>query len=126
LPSVPLAQQPSAAYLIWHNPVMLAGADTFIDDMLFRCGFRNVCPANQGHYPSVTTEGLKALKPDFLLLSSEPYPFKEKHKEAWQERMPGTQVILVDGELFSWYGSRLAKAPEYFLEVRKAFVAGLR
>ncbi|HEY0040282.1 MAG TPA: cobalamin-binding protein, partial [Flavisolibacter sp.] len=51
---------------------------------------------------------------ELLLLSSEPYPFKQKHIEELQQQLPKTKVVLVDGEMFSWYGSRLQKAPAYF------------
>jgi len=52
--------------------------------------------------------------PDVILLSSEPYPFKEKHINELKAIVPRAKTKLVDGELFSWYGSRLLHAPEYF------------
>ena len=55
--------------------------------------------------------------PDFIFLSSEPFPFKEKHIAEFQSICPNVKIKLVDGELFSWYGSRLLKAPEYFREL---------
>jgi ABC-type Fe3+-hydroxamate transport system substrate-binding protein len=100
-----------AAYLIWHNPYMTAGGDTFIHDMLSRCGLQNMF----GHltrYPSVTVEELAGCR--LLLLSSEPYPFKQQHIDELQAQLPHTKIMLVDGELFSWYGSRLVHAPAYF------------
>ncbi len=103
----------SAAYLIWRKPYMAAGGDTFIDDMLTRCGLRNAF----GHltrYPQVTTEDLQKSNCQLLLLSSEPYPFQQKHMEELQSHLPNTKILLVDGEMFSWYGSRLLKAPAYF------------
>ncbi len=100
------------AYFIWRNPWMVAGSNTFIDEMLKHCGFTNVF----GHlprYPEVTEAQLREAQPDCLLLSSEPYPFAEKHREELQRVCPGVKVRLVDGELFSWYGSRLLHTPPY-------------
>lgn len=102
------------AYLIWKSPLMAAGKDTFIDAMLQSCGFENVFEFNQGRYPETTIEELNHLNPDFILCSSEPFPFKEKHLEELSGSGLKAKMILVDGELFSWYGSKLAKAPVYF------------
>jgi ABC-type Fe3+-hydroxamate transport system substrate-binding protein len=99
-------------YLIWRNPWMAAGTDTFIDAMLTSLGLVNA--VQQPRYPVLTTDALADLRPDCILLSSEPYPFQEKHVAEWQQRCPNTRTILVDGEMFSWYGSRLIQAPAYF------------
>ncbi len=98
-------------YLIWRKPYMAAGKGTFIDDMLQRCGFINV--VTQERYPEINAETLKNLNPDVILLSSEPYPFSQKHIEEFRVITPHAKVKLVDGEMFSWYGSRLLLAPEY-------------
>ena len=95
----------TAVYLVWNGPMMVAGPETFIHDMLLRTGFTNLI--DQSRYPEISMEELKALSPDYLLLSSEPFPFKEKHKDEFKANLPNTKVILVDGEVFSWYGSRL-------------------
>lgn len=101
------------AYFIWKNPWMVAGGDTFINDMLERAGFINVF-RHMNRYPAVDMETLAASGCRQVLLSSEPYPFKEKHLEAFREILPHAGVSLVDGEMFSWYGSRLQYAPAYF------------
>ena len=106
-----------AAYLVWQNPFMTIGGDTFISDMLQRCGWTNVF-AGRLRYPEITPEELQAAQCDLLLLSSEPFPFKEKHVKEWEQRLPGTKVLLADGEMFSWYGSRLLLAPEYFRQLQ--------
>jgi len=105
------------AYLIWRKPFMAAGKNTFIDDVLLTNGMTNV--VNQARYPEITLEELKTLNCELILLSSEPYPFKEKHIEEIQAAIPDAKVILVDGEMFSWYGSRLVKAVQYFFEFQK-------
>lgn len=102
----------SAIYLIWNNPIMVSGQDTFISNMMSYAGFTNLAKADR--YPEYSIEELKILKPKYLLLSSEPFPFNETHKSYFEALLPGTVVILVDGEMFSWYGSRLLKAFDYF------------
>lgn len=115
---LPTVQSPrKAVYLIWRKPYMVAGSDTFIDDMLQRAGFENVF-RGLGRYPEVSTAQLAEARPSVLMLSSEPYPFSEKHIKELQELCPDARVMLVDGELFSWYGSRLLQAPAYFAELR--------
>ncbi|MGF7080753.1 ABC transporter substrate-binding protein [Mucilaginibacter sp. UYCu711] len=100
------------AYLIWRKPYMVAGRHTFIDDMLQKCGLINVF--NSDRYPEVTPEMLIAANPEVVLLSSEPYPFTQKHVDDFKTLLPNATVILVDGEIFSWYGSRLLHGPAYF------------
>jgi ABC-type Fe3+-hydroxamate transport system substrate-binding protein len=107
------------AYLIWRKPYMAAGNSTFIDAMLRYAGFENVF-AHLSRYPEISTEMLAHVNPDVILLSSEPYPFSEKHIAALQEICPAAQIQLVDGEIFSWYGSRLLQAPAYFAELRES------
>jgi len=102
------------AYLIWKNPYMAAGRKTFITEMLKECGFTNVFAGHKDRYPEITTQNLIDENPDLIFLSSEPYPFKEKHIEELKVHLPNTKIILVDGEMFSWYGSRLLYAFDYF------------
>lgn len=106
-----------AAYLIWQEPYMTIGGDTFISDMMARAGFKNVFRHLQ-RYPEITLEDISASGCEVLLLSSEPYPFKEKHLAELQAKLPGVKVILADGEMFSWYGSWLLKSPGYFKKLR--------
>ena len=95
---------------------MTVGNDTFINDMLLKCGLTNIF-CDQTRYPVITVDQLKENNCELLLLSSEPYPFKDKHILELQEQLPGTKILLVDGEMFSWYGSRLIKAPSYFKQL---------
>jgi|SRR6185436_7012784 len=108
-----LCPLPSILYLIWRNPFMTVGADTFIHDMLTRCGLKNIF-SELKRYPEITPEQIAIAKPDFIFLSSEPYPFKEKHVDELKTISPSSKIVLVNGEYFSWYGSRLLKAVEYF------------
>lgn len=105
-----IKNQKTVLYLIWKNPYLTAGKDTFIDDMLSRCGFINFI--KESRYPELRIETQNS--PDYIFLSSEPYPFKEKHIIELQEIYPNAIIRLVDGEMFSWYGSRLLEAADYF------------
>lgn len=106
------------AYFIWRQPYMVAGSHTFIDHMLLRCGFKNVFSSDSfTRYPELSPGQLKEAAPDIILLSSEPYPFKEKHVAEFQSICKNAKIITVDGELFSWYGSRLLHAPAYFTKL---------
>jgi ABC-type Fe3+-hydroxamate transport system substrate-binding protein len=104
------------AYLMWKDPYMAAGRDTFISDILMKIGLSNVLKENR--YPVIGIEELAALKPDVLFLSSEPFPFREKHMVELQQALPGVEIMLVDGEMFSWYGSRLVKAVQYHFQLQ--------
>jgi len=106
------------AYLIWQNPYMAVAADTFIDHLLNKAGFNNVFQ-NKTRYPVVTKEALHQAAPAIIFLSSEPFPFKEKHIAELQKICPRAVILLVDGELFSWYGNRLLHAVPYFINLHK-------
>lgn len=107
-----------AVYLIWKNPWMTVGGDTFIHHMMSMAGFTNVF-ADQKRYPSLEIEELKELDPEYILLSSEPFPFKMDHVRELKKELPNSRVWLVDGELFSWYGSRLIKSFSYFKKLQE-------
>lgn len=112
------ANKINTCYLIWKAPYMSVGGDTFINDMLNYCGYLNLYAAAV-RYPVVEINDLIEMDCQLLLLSTEPYPFSQKHMVELKRRLPGTTVILVDGEIFSWYGSRLLKAPAYFKQLVK-------
>lgn len=103
-------------YFIWREPWMSVGGDTFISNVIETIGWENALK-ELVRYPEITLEESAAHKPDIILLSSEPYPFKEKHIEEVKAAIPGAEVLLVDGEMFSWYGSRMLKAIPYLSEL---------
>ncbi len=110
------------AYFIWRKPYMLAGRNTFINFLLEQeLGFNNISVElpNGERYPNIEKEQLKELSPDRIFLSSEPYPFTDKHIQELQEICPLAKIQLVDGELFSWYGSRLLHSAAYFQDFLK-------
>lgn len=108
-----LNEKQKALYLIWHKPWMTVGKDTFINDMLDKTGFENAFQ-HLTRYPELSDADIASSGAAVVLLSSEPYPFKEKHIALIKQLLPQAKVELVDGEMFSWYGSRLLKAPAYF------------
>lgn len=110
------------AYLIWKDPYMTVGGDTFIHDLLQRAGFKNVFE-DKNRYPTITIDDLVNSNCDLLLLSSEPYPFAQKHIEELTTQIPGIKILLVDGELFSWYGSRLQHSAAYFKSLHQTIAA---
>lgn len=123
-------RQPTTCYLIWNDPYMTVGGDTFIHSMLEAAGFDNMFKKKL-RYPVITIEDLRGADIStiahcqVLLLSSEPFPFKQKHVDELQKALIGiglydTKIILVDGEMFSWYGSRLQFAPAYFKELQRS------
>ena len=101
------------AYFIWKDPYMVAAGDTFINDMMQYCGLENIF-SEKKRYPEISLEEIIEKKCELILLSSEPYPFKQKHKEEIQKQLPEIKIQLADGEMFSWYGNRLLKSVDYF------------
>ena len=101
-------------YLIWNNPFMAAGKATFIGDMINKMGLKNVLLDSKARYPQLTLNDIKELNPELIYLSSEPFPFGLKHIEELKSILPQSKIQLVDGEMFSWYGSRLLKSVRYF------------
>lgn len=107
----------SVAYLIWKDPFMFAGQGTFINDILDKIGLENIISTER--YPSSEIAVIQEKNPKFIFLSSEPYPFKAKHIADLEKLFPESKVLLVDGEMFSWYGSRLVKAISYLFQLQK-------
>jgi iron complex transport system substrate-binding protein len=109
------------AYFIWREPWMVAGGSTYINDVLERFGMRNVF-ANEERYPEIQLSELIERRPSRVLLSSEPYPFKPKHIAEVENAVPGVRVEPVDGEWFSWYGSRMLPAFKSIIKWRKNLI----
>jgi len=120
LHTLPIINQPKkVAYLIWHRPYMVAAFDTFIQEMLQVAGYENAF-AHLQRYPEISLDQLRSSKVDLIFLSSEPFPFKEKHIKEFQIACPNADIRIVDGELFSWYGNRLLHAVRYFGTLQKS------
>lgn len=103
-----------AAYFIWKDPYMVAGGNTYINELLKLNRFENIYESKE-RYPEIEIKKIRLEgDPDIVLLSSEPYPFKEEHAFEIGRFTHHAKTIFVDGEMFSWYGTRLLKAFEYF------------
>src|SRR5699024_3557677 len=113
LNKLPKANGERIAYIIWKKPYMAVGRDTYINDMLEQLGFINPFAASAYRYPVVTEQNLQDAKLDYIFLSSEPYPFRDKHHEEFLSFLSDVQYNNIDWEMF-WYGARMLKAVEYF------------
>ena len=105
-------------YLIWDKPIMTINNDTFINDIIQKIGFVNIFKSKKERYPEISIDELKESNPDILFLSSEPFPYKKKHLDKYRTLLPTTKIELVNGEYFSWYGSRLQECKNYFLDLQ--------
>lgn len=112
---LPHSLQKRVAYVIWKKPYMVVGKDTYIQSMLEKMGFLNPFTSFKGRYPSVTEDDLREANLDYIFLATEPYPFRQNHIKEFQQMLPGTIPFVIDGEMF-WYGAKMVKATEYFLE----------
>ena len=109
-------------YLIWNKPIYSVGESTFIHSILSIFGARNaVAERSNKRYPTFEKKDLSQIEADILFLSSEPYPFKEKHIKEYQEL--ANFVLLINGEDTSWHGSFILKSlkrlERYFLDLQK-------
>ncbi len=106
----------SAIYAIWQNPFMVAGHDTYIHAVMNWWGIGNAAPSDAvGRYPELNQDCLAEMTGAPVMLSSEPYPFAPKHCEYFTSI--GLRPLLVDGEAFSWYGSRMLHAVDYLRDM---------
>jgi len=110
---IPPVKPLRVAYFIWRRPFMSVGRDTFIHDVLQKLGFENVFADYPGRYPEISAADLQRERPELVLLSSEPYPFGEKHIAEFRQMLPQARIQLADGECYSWYGSSVRRAPAY-------------
>ena len=104
------------AYLIWKNPYMTVGSDTFIHEIIEKLGFTNLFEDSK-RYPEISVNQMK--EAEYVFLSSEPFPFQQKHTDELQKELPDSKIILVDGEAFSWYGTHLSRCGDYFKTLRE-------
>ena len=106
------------AYFIWKSPYMLAASNTFIDFVLNYIGLNNSLSGFK-RYPELIESALKELKIDYCFLSSEPFPFNENHVKDFKNMLPHAKIFVVDGEVFSWYGSRLLHLNVYIKDLKQ-------
>lgn len=116
--NIKVSQSKKVAYLIWKNPYMTIGSDTFINKILEKLGFENLFK-DRKRYPEVLVAELKDA--DVIFLSSEPFPFQQKHIDELHKDLPNNEMILVDGEAFSWFGTHLMKVDDYLKELSSKY-----
>lgn len=116
--NIKVSDSKKVAYLIWKNPYMTVGSDTFINEVLVRLGFENLFK-DRTRYPEISVEELKDA--DLIFLSSEPFPFQQKHIDELLLELPDKEMILVDGEAFSWFGTHLMKIGDYLKELSSKY-----
>ena len=104
------------AYLIWKNPYLTVGSDTFIHEIIEKIGFTNLFKDSK-RYPEISVNQMK--EAEYVFLSSEPFPFQQKHIDELQKELPDSKIMLVDGEAFSWYGTHLSRCGDYFKTLRE-------
>ena len=116
---VKIGQGSSFLYFIWKDPYFVVGPQTYIHALLTHFGLVNFCEIKR--YPALeqvlNNKDNQSILPDYIFLSSEPFPFEAKHLEEVQVLFPNSKIVLIDGEICSWYGSRMRKAPSYFKDV---------
>jgi endonuclease-3 len=94
---------PRTLTLIWKDPWMSAGPDTYVSDLVRQSGMTPIGPER---YPTLSDPELDALDPQVLLLPDEPYRFTARHQAELQRRFPRCQVRRLDGRFLTWYLSR--------------------
>ncbi len=99
-------------YLIWREPWMTVAPDTYIARTLELVGWRTLPRESGVRYPEITLDAYAGTV-DRVLLSSEPFHFKDRHREEVARLVPGAEISLIDGEMTSWYGSRAIAALDY-------------
>ncbi|GAB3805982.1 ABC transporter substrate-binding protein [Virgibacillus kimchii] len=114
--SLPSGKGKRFAYVIWQNPYMVAGSDTYITSLLEKMGFVNAFSGYEGRYPEVSEDDFRKADLDYIFLATEPFPFQEKHIRQFSELFPDVHVMSLDGEMF-WYGPRMIEAAPYFNRV---------
>lgn len=113
--SLPKMNGKRAAYIIWRNPYMAAGKNTYINSLLEEMGFENPFAGLEGRYPVIEEKDFQKADLDYIFLASEPFPFKEKHKKEFSDMAPQAKITIIDGEMF-WYGAKMKEAARYLRE----------
>ena len=108
-----------ALVFIWKNPYMVAGRDTYMHEVLKLLGYETAIHRDDERYPQVTMDQVEESEPDLLLFTSEPFPYSSRELQIFQEKIPNCKKLVVNGEYFSWYGSRMIKSFQYFKQLKR-------
>ena len=118
-------EQRDVLYLIWKDPWFTVSPQTYISAMLALANLRTLPNRSDVRYPRLQVDDPVWRAADAILLSSEPYSFRTRHADELADRLPGKPVLLVDGELLSWYGSRAIEGLGYLQSLRVQIDRGL-
>jgi len=107
-------------YLIWRKPWMTIAPDTYIADMLALANLRSLNTGSPDRYPEICLDAAILERVDDVLFSTEPFPFTEKHLDAFRREFPdhAAKARLIDAEMVSWYGSRAVPGLHYLAQFR--------
>ncbi|KAB1062720.1 ABC transporter substrate-binding protein [Salibacter halophilus] len=108
-----------ALVFIWKDPYMVAGRDTYMHEVLKLLGYETAIHRDDERYPQVTMDQIEESEPDLLLFTSEPFPYSSRELQIFQEKIPNCKKLVVNGEYFSWYGSRMIKSFQYFKQLKR-------
>lgn len=115
----------SVLYLIWRKPWMTVSRETYISRTLALAGWDTLPAEAPRRYPALELDAALFANVDHVLLSSEPYRFRERDIGVVQKLLPPgahCSVRLIDGEMTSWYGSRAIRGLDYLVRFRQTTV----
>ncbi|MAH84217.1 MAG: hypothetical protein CBB68_07710 [Rhodospirillaceae bacterium TMED8] len=112
--------QKQVLYLIWQNPWMSIGRDTYIADVLVNAALNPISHASEARYPVIEINERLLGSIDYILFSTEPFPFSEKHLTNFRETFPehASKAHSINAEMVSWYGSRAIPGLRYLTKFR--------
>jgi len=121
-------------YLIWKSPWMTVSRDTYVSRTLAAVGWDTVDIESRDRYPKIELTPKLLSGVGRVLLSSEPYAFRERHLDEVRQLLvaSGTDFVpspmedldssatvsMIDGEMTSWYGSRAIEGMKYLSRLR--------
>jgi ABC-type Fe3+-citrate transport system substrate-binding protein len=117
LEALPSGAPRTVLYCIWRDPWMTVSSDTYIARMLGELNWHVPRLADPARYPAFAWSEPWLDQVDAVLLSTEPYRFTDVHVQELAGQI-GKPVLLVDGEMLSWYGSRALAGVRYLQELR--------
>ena len=122
--SLPLEQKPRVFYAVWHDPLMTAGSETRIHELIVKAGGKNIAQDFTGDYPTMSLEAVILANPQVIIAGSghgtgESLPFQFALNEPRLEEVSARQngrVHEIDADLTSRPGPRIVDALEKFAE----------
>ena len=114
------------ACMIWKDPWMTVGPDTYVSDVLATLGLQNIFDSSQDRYFKTALEDVIAREPQVILLPDEPYEFGKSDKALIEDFLKAqgakARVELIDGSSLTWFGSRTLPALGYLRKFKKSLL----